>query len=67
MTAAEAMARLDEIVRDRPEASRYAAADALYEAALRGLMDVPIPATTLYRWVVKWATLPEARGRVGPR
>lgn len=65
MTPEAAMAALDGLVAARPEHERYQTACRLYEAALRGLLAVRLPPTILYAWVLKWATLPEARGRVG--
>lgn len=65
MTVTEAMAALDAFVQARPEAEHYRTAKTLYEAALAGLVTVPLDPRLLYRWVIKWAILPEARGRAG--
>jgi hypothetical protein len=65
MTAAAAMAELDRLVTECREDDRYPVAKALYEAALHGLVDVPLSPTLLYRWVVKWALLPGTRGQRG--
>jgi hypothetical protein len=63
MTATEAMVGLDALVAAEREPHRYTAARMLYTASLAGLLAVPLPPRVLYRWVLKWATLPEARGR----
>ena len=63
MTAAEAMEALDAVEATRSEDARYIAALTLYEAVRAGLIEVPVSQTTLYRWMLKWATLPAARGR----
>ena len=62
MAPTEAMARLDALVAEQSPDNRYAAAKALYEASLAGLLSVRLSPTFLYGWVLKWATRPEARG-----
>lgn len=56
-------ARLDALVEAEREGNQYTAARTLYTAALAGLLAVPLPPRVLYCWVLKRATLPEARGR----
>ena len=63
MTPFEAMAALDAIVAEEPRENQYTVAKALYTASLAGIVVVPLSPHLLYRWVFKWATLPEARGR----
>lgn len=63
MDTIEAMTELDRLVEQCREGERYPVARSLYEASLAGLLAVSLPPTTMYAWVLKWATLPEARGR----
>lgn len=62
MDPTRAMQSLDRLVSDSREDDRYVVAKALYEAALAGLLRVPLSPVLLSGWVIKWATLPDARG-----